>query len=248
MDKIPVIRSGLMDHMANVRCALSTRAGGVSGGSFGMNLSYSVGDRKEAVDENRRRFFSNLGIEPHRVVVPKQQHTSNVEEVHAPGVYDFTDALVTSQTGLWLVVSVADCVPVFIADRERKAIAVAHAGWRGTAGSITAKAVQLMKSRYQSDSSDLVAFIGPSAGVCCYEVGNEVARQFHTSVVETRANKWYLDLKAENKRQLSECGISVERIEVSPLCTICNPETMHSYRRDKEKSGRMMGVIGMVGE
>lgn len=247
MNELKLIQSELLNNIAALRCAVSTRRGANNGSPFGMNMSYNVGDRPESVDENRRRFLSALGIPADRLAIPVQCHSSRVESVTAPGRVDGTDALITNTRNLWLAVSVADCTPVFLADPNRDAIAAIHAGWRGSADSISVKAVERMRSEFGTEPGDLVAFIGPSAGVCCYEVGEDVTGRFGSRVQQVRNGKRYLDLKLENASQLMSTGVPDANIETSPLCTICNPELLHSYRRDKDRSGRMMGVIGMVG-
>lgn len=248
MNELKLIRSELLNNIAELRCAVSTRRGAKNGSPFGMNMSYTVGDRPESVDENRRRFFSSMDVPADRLAIPVQCHSSRVEFVMVPGRVDGTDALITNTRNLWLTVSVADCTPVFLADPSRGAVAAIHAGWRGSAESISVKAVEKMKTEFGSMPKDLVAFIGPSAGVCCYEVGEDVADRFGSRMQMVRNGKRYLDLKLENASQLMSSGVTEPNIETSPLCTICNPELLHSYRRDKERSGRMMGVIGIVGD
>jgi hypothetical protein len=246
MNELTLIRSELLGKFMQVRCAVSTRKGTQNGSPFGMNMSYSVGDQTSAVDENRRRFFSALDVPADRVASPGQCHSSQIALVTDPGRIDATDALITETQDLWLAISVADCTPVFLADPGRSAVAAIHAGWRGSAESIVVKAVERMKAEFGTAPKDLLAFIGPSAGACCYEVGDEVAGRFRAAVVQIRNEKRYLDLKLENAEQLKDSGVSGSNIEISPLCTICNPELLHSYRRDGKRSGRMMGVIGMV--
>ena len=248
MDKRTLIRSALLDTYAQVHCAVSTRMGTDNGSAFGMNMSYNVGDQREAVDENRRLFFSALDVPADRLAIPAQCHSSHVATATTPGRFEATDALITIVQNLWLTITVADCTPVFLADPVRGVVAAVHAGWRGTAGFITAKSVERLKAEFGTAPDNLVAFIGPSAGVCCYEVGDDVTVRFRPVVVQTRNGKHYLDLKRENADQLKAAGVLDNNIEISPLCTICNPELLHSYRRDKERSGRMMGVIGMVGK
>ncbi|MEX2116359.1 MAG: peptidoglycan editing factor PgeF [Bacteroidota bacterium] len=248
MDELFVVRSALLEKSAQFRCGVSTRRGARSGSSFGMNMSYSVGDLPEDVNENRQRFLSAVDAEPDRLVIPGQCHSDHVAMATIPGRFEATDALMTITPNVWLTITVADCTPVFLADPVRSAVAAIHAGWRGSAESIAAKTVERMKAEFGTEPQNLVAFIGPSAGVCCYEVGDDVRSRFDSSVLQVRNGKQYLDLKLDNARQLMGAGIPNGNIDISPLCTICNPELLHSYRRDKDRSGRMMGVIGIVGE
>jgi len=246
MDKRALIRSALLEKYAQLRCAVSTRMGTDNGSDFGLNMSYNVGDQPEIVDENRRLFFSALNVPADRLAIPAQCHSSHIATATTPGRFEATDALITDTHNLWLTITVADCTPVFLADPVRGVVAAVHAGWRGTAEFITVKTVERLKAEFGTVPNNLVAFIGPSAGVCCYEVGADVTGRFRPVVMQTRNGKQYLDLKRENADQLKAAGILDRNIEVSQLCTICNPELLHSYRRDKESSGRMMGVIGLV--
>ncbi len=229
-----------------ILCAVSTRLGGVSPEPFGMNLSYSVGDDPRNVDANRERFFGHLNISREQLAIPKQCHSATVKRADAPGSYAETDGLLTNKTNVWLVVSIADCTPVFVFDRSRNIVAALHAGWRGSMTGIVRRGLEMMKGEFDSDPADLYAFVGPSAGPCCYVVGSEVAVRFEPAVVSRRNGSLYLDIKAESKRQLLEGGIPESQIEMSEYCTICNQQ-FHSYRRDKSRSGRMMGIIGLKG-
>ena len=226
-------------------CALSTRLGGVSSGSFGMNLSYAVGDDPEAVTLNRKRFFGSLGIGIEDLVLQHQVHGDNVRPVIAPGAWPETDGLCTASPGLFLCVTVADCVPVFLVDPAIRAIGVVHAGWRGSAARIAAKGVRVMTEDLGANPSDMIAYIGPSAAVCCYSVGGDVASRFPASCVVREGDSYRVDLKQANREQLMEAGLGPETIEVDNSCTICNAGLYHSHRREGVLSGRMMGVIGM---
>jgi len=224
---------------------ISTRLGGVSPPPFGMNLSYHVGDESVNVDQNADLFFGALGIPLELRAVPKQVHSNVVKRVHSGGMLEACDGLVTDSLDVYLCISVADCVPVFLYDPQKRAVAAIHAGWRGTASRICTAAVRKMKEEFGSRSEDLFVYIGPAASSCCYAVGDEVARQFDATFVKREKEIIHVDLKGANVRQLFDEGIPGARIEVSEYCTICHPELLHSYRRDKGKSGRMVGVIGL---
>jgi YfiH family protein len=169
-----------------------------------------------------------------------------VKSVVARGVYENCDALITNVRNIFLTVSIADCAPIFLFDPQSRAMGCVHAGWRGTEQGIVREAVFLMQNEFGSRVKDILAFIGPSAGQCCYEVGKEVAAKFESSRTVRRDEKTFLDIKGMNKDQLLQAGVIEARIEVSDQCTICTPELYHSFRRDRDKSGRMMGVIGMI--
>lgn len=236
----------MLDQVPAVRFAFSTRNGGVSADPFGLNLSFRVGDDPDHVAENRRRFFSTIGYSAEDGAFPLQCHSNRVQGVSKPGSYESCDALWTRTRGVPLAVSVADCLPVFLYDPESSVIAAIHAGWRGTVGSIVSETVRTIQRECGSDPPSMMAFIGPGADVCCYEVGKEVGDVFDPGCVTLREGKRFLNLKKANVNQLLLSGLKNEHIEVDRQCTICRADVFHSYRRDKERSGRMMGAIVLV--
>jgi YfiH family protein len=140
------------------------------------------------------------------------------------------DALVTDQPGVMVVVRTADCVPVLVYDRRRKAVAAIHAGWRGTLAGIIPKTIELMATRFAIQTSDLRVSIGPSAGPCCYEVDHAVLEPLRRGrpdwpslLRHDRGIKARLDLKALVRRQTEETGIPEQQITVVNVCTICHP-------------------------
>lgn len=239
---LPKIFSGIL----NVRSGMSTKIGKESNTEFEMNLSYNVGDDPMRVGRNRKIFFEQVGISEHDLAIPLQCHSNNVLKVDTQGEYRESDALITNTTHVALVVTVADCVPILLFDPINKVIGAVHAGWRGTVGLVVKRAVEKMKTEYRTDSAQMLAYIGPSAGVCCYEVGGEVAVMFGNKVVPYDNKKIFIDLKKENTHQLQQQGVLESNIEVSTSCTICEKELFHSYRRDGRNSGRMMAVICMI--
>ncbi|MBI1802905.1 MAG: peptidoglycan editing factor PgeF [Ignavibacteriae bacterium] len=242
-----IIHSELLSRIPPIRSGVSTRCGGVSREPLGLNLSYNVGDDPSKVTQNRERFFGALNIPIDRLAIPYQIHSAAIRRAENPGRYESCDALVTNIPELFLAVSIADCLPILLYDPVARAIAAVHSGWRGSKEKVLLKAIETLRKEFGSCPKDLVAFIGPAAGECCYEVGKEVAKEFPTEcVVQEQGRKPRLDLKFFNKNILLESGVDEQRIEVSPLCTICTPAILHSYRRDGHSSGRMMGVIGIV--
>ncbi len=237
-----IIRPRLLEH-PGIISGMSTRRGGVSE-RFGMNLSFRVGDDPLDVEENRRQFFGAVGIDTARLAVAEQVHGDSLGVAVHPGNYPGCDALATRSPDVYLTITVADCLPVLLLDRATLSVANVHAGWRGTKSRIVSKTIGILGSEFGVRPADLVAFLGPSAGVCCYEVGEEVAGGFDTAYIR-RKDKPHLDLKAANKDMLLAGGLLENNIEVSPYCTICNPTLFHSYRRDGNLSGRMIAVIGL---
>jgi YfiH family protein len=160
------------------------------------------------------------------------------------------DALVSNTPGLFLGVRTADCLPIFIVDERLRAIAAVHAGWRGAAARISAKAVETLAARFSSHPQDLLAAIGPGICAACYRVGPEVAQRFRAWLPELSglAGETGLDLLEANRRQLVEAGIPPGRIFAGAPCTFCHPDQFHSHRRDSQKAGRMLSAIGVKDE
>src|SRR5262249_38891552 len=154
------------------------------------------------------------------------------------GVIGEGDALITAADGLWVGVKTADCIPILLADPTQHVVAAAHAGWRGTVARIAQKTVEALAARWGSRPKDLVGAIGPGIGECCFEVGPEVAVEFGRPAVRT-----HVDLIESNRRQLTDAGVPLESISVAGMCTFCHPAKFHSFRRDREKAGRMFSVI-----
>ena len=243
VEEIRIERPAMCAGYPQLRAGVSTRMGGVSAGRFGLNLSYRVGDDPDHVTENRRRFFRAVGLPEACVAFPTQVHSAHVAHVLAPGAHDSCDALVTSRPEIALAVTVADCVPVLLFDPRTGSKGAVHAGWRGSAVAITRRTVDELHRLFDVEPADLIAFIGHAAGPCCYEVGPEVAGRFREEVRSVRDGRVYVDLKEENRRQLIEAGLRTDRVEVNGRCTICD-NALHSHRRDGQKSGRMIAVIG----
>ena len=122
--------------------------------------------------------------------------------------------------------------------RRTSAVAAVHAGWRGTVAHIAQSAVRAMWQEFGTEARRLHAAIGPGIGKCCYEVGAEVAAQFGET------GPGHIDLAEANRRQLADAGVPEAQIHVAALCTRCGGD-FHSYRRDKEKAGRMLSFVGV---
>ena len=248
----------LLDEVEMVRHLFSTRIGGVSEGIYAsMNLSYTRGDDKEAVDENFRRIAEIFGTTPDRIVCSKQTHTTNVrlvtEEDCGKGVlypvdYDDVDGLITNVPGILLCTSYADCVPLYFADVKNKAIGLGHSGWRGTVCRMGEAMLKSMHDAFGTKPEDVIAAIGPSICRDCYEVGEEVAEAFRQSFPEEwsfllsagkEAGKYQLDLWEANKRVLLGAGILSDHLAVTDICTCCNSEYLFSHRASKGKRGNL---------
>jgi YfiH family protein len=243
--------------------AFSTRQGGVSRAPFAtLNLGVSVGDDPAAVQENRRRFFGRFGIEPQQVVRVKQVHGDGVLTVDEPltrrpgfpaSLIEESaqyDAMVTSVPGLALTVSTADCVPILVHDPVRSAVAAIHAGWRGTAARIAAKAIEIMRSRYGTRPQDLKVAIGPAIRQCCYQVDRPVYEQLTAGVASAGdhlqpdvTDHWRADLPGLNRAVLQDAGVPPAQIEDLGLCTACRQDLFFSHRAEQGRTGRMFNFV-----
>jgi len=154
-------------------------------------------------------------------------------------VLDGFDGHATTERGTMLTVTVADCIPVYLAVPQKGAIALLHAGWRGTAGGILARAVELLKGRGVAKRSEIVMHCG--VGICgsCYEVGSEVAVQFGLGA---SGGTVPLDLRAALARQARDLGI--EEITVSSWCSAHDRDRFFSHRGSGGRDGRMVAYLG----
>ena len=244
--------TGMVNHL------FSTRAGGVSEGIFrSMNLSYTRGDRKEAVDENFRRIASVFGSRPERIVCSDQTHTTNIRQVFeqdcGKGVtgekdYHDIDGLITDVPGIILATFYADCVPLYFLDCEHRAIGLCHSGWRGTAAGMGECALKAMNRAFGTRPEKVRAAIGPSICQDCYEVGEDVAEQFYRVFPKAgpeilrpgkAEGKYQLNLWEANRQILLKAGILPENLEVTDICTCCNSELLFSHRASLGKRGNL---------
>ncbi len=163
------------------------------------------------------------------------------------------DALVTDQPGVTVAVRTADCVPVLVYDRRRRAVAAIHAGWRGAVAGIVPKTIELMVSRFRVSLDDFRVSIGPSAGPCCYEVDEAVLAPLRSGMEEwqkvlhdDRRSKARLDLKKLIRLQLEQIGFTPQQLTAVNLCTICHGDLFYSYRREGRVVGTMLSGITLT--
>ena len=232
----------------HLRCWVSTRQGGVSTAPYdSLNLGRATADDERSVRENKRRLLGALGVSEERVVVPAQVHEGKVAVVTEPGYYPRTDALITDAAHLYLAITIADCIPLFLYDPQLKAVGVVHAGWRGTLIGIARRAVELMQRVMGCRPEGIRAAIGPSIEAACYPVDRDVAQKFDGRFVLTDEDGGprSLDLWAANEAQLIEAGLSPSNIMNPRLCTSCRTDIFFSHRASGGKTGRMLGIIGV---
>jgi polyphenol oxidase len=157
------------------------------------------------------------------------------------------DALLENTPGSLVAVKTADCIPLLMVDPVHRAVAAVHAGWRGSAQKIAALAVAQMQKEFATRPEDLHVAIGPGIGRCCYQVGPEVAAEFaaYDPALRDSTQPVFLDLGEINRMQLVGAGVNQTRIYRASICTMCDQD-FHSYRRDKQRAGRMLSVVGIV--
>ena len=256
----------LLEQTGIVKHLFSTRIGGASKGIWtSMNLSYTRGDEKEAVDENYRRIAGVLRCSVSDIVCSDQTHTTNVKVVKKadagkgilyPKDYTDVDGLITDVTGLVLATFYADCVPLFFVDTKHKAVGLSHSGWRGTVNRMGEHTLKAMREAFGTDPKDVTAAIGPSICQACYEVSEDVAEAFRKAfakpgqekelLIDKGQGKYLLDLWKANRIVLEEAGVPTERIQVTDVCTCCNPDYLFSHRASQGRRGNLGAFLGLL--
>jgi YfiH family protein len=238
-----------------VRAFVTTRAGGVSTGAFGLdggapgglNLGDHVGDDPAAVAENRARL---------RAMVPGEIRW--LQQVHGTAVHDadgqahrdvppVADAAVSTRTGTVLAVMTADCLPILLADAGGRAVGVAHAGWRGLAAGVAEATVDALRARLGRDAR-LVAWLGPAIGPAAFEVGDEVRAAFCAADPAAASaftpgvarGKWWADLHALARARLAARGVL--DVHGTGPCTVADRARFYSHRRDR-RGGRFASLV-----
>ena len=244
---LPVYRFANLSSVGGVVHAITTREGGVSSDRCeSLNVSYSVGDATENVDENLRRAAEAVGARREDLFAAYQVHGRAVTVVDAEtSPRPRCDVLVTNSPAKALMLRFADCTPVLVADTRRKAVAVVHAGWRGSAVRAASAAVSALSEAFGSRPADLVAGIGPAIGPCCYTVGSDVVSAFSDRPGLIRDGK--LDLWESNRLALVEAGVPAEHIEAAGICTQCHADEYFSHRANGgQPAGRFAALIRLA--
>jgi YfiH family protein len=263
-----------MESRKGLTAGFSSRLGGVSAAPWeSLNCGLHVGDDAASVVRNRERLAKSLGW-------PFEAWTC-AEQVHGTRVYRVTvgdrgkgrmtressvgeaDALMTSEKGVLLTSFYADCVPLYFLEPELGVIALAHAGWKGTVGQIALRTVEAMCDEYGCDAANIRGAVGPSIGICCYEVAGTALEQVQalvrelesssggtlsaeTPIIEpTSEGKARINLKEMNRQIMIKAGILPMNIEMSEWCTGCSTDVFFSHRKEGGKTGRMVSWIGM---
>jgi YfiH family protein len=237
---------------AGVGAIMSTRIGGVSCGRFkGFNLGDHVGDAVGAVQQNRRAFEQLVGA---RACWLRQVHEANVVDAAASAGAEapLADAAFASTPGVACAVLVADCLPVLLAANNGRAVAAAHAGWRGLAIGVVERAVESVSKAAGCEPKDLVAWLGPCIGPDRFEVGAEVmnafgpleAVRFVSGAARQGRARWMADLPGLARDRLRRMGVT--SVSGGRWCTVSDAERFYSYRREGV-TGRMAAAVWLRG-
>ena len=257
--------SPLLEHFPLTH-GVTYRYGGVSQGNFdSFNMGLHVGDAPEAVAENRKRLAQVLGVDPNHLTCGEQVHgvgvTRVTQEFVGRGAFSWddsipdSDAIHTNLVNIPLLLLVADCVPVLINDAVHHAVAVVHAGWRGTIAHIVERTMDSMHDAYGTLPSDCYLFIGPSIGADSFEVSEEIGEQFRQDMHTLGLSQVdqvvryiqrdgqitatpHVDLKGYIASCVVQKGVPLEQVSVSSTDTMTT-DGCYSYRRDQGRTGRM---------
>jgi len=246
-DGLRYYRSPLLAALPEVAHGFFTRQGGVSAGPYlSLNVSLAVGDRRESVAENQRRLQQALGLAGLAGAV--QVHGGRAAVITAAGqvpVADIpeVDILITTVSGLGLLIKQADCQAVMFYDPVHRVVANVHCGWRGQVANILGETVNLLQSGFGTRPSDLYAAVGPSLGPCCAEFRN-FRQEFPPALWTYQVRPTYFDLWRLSRDQLLAAGLSPARLDLVGLCTRCQAAEFYSYRRD-QLTGRQGAVIAL---
>ena len=244
-NKLEIIRPHIFDGEEGIQAWFTLKNSGSASDAeiSGLDLGSNTSSTGRKVVENRDRLFRELDLEPDWVAFGSQVHGTRVRYVTAGGTYPETDALITDVPGLALAIQVADCAAVLLADPKRRLVGAVHAGWRGAAGEILPRTIALMKDR-GSNPGELKSYVSPCITRQNFEVGEEVAEQFPERYVDREQyDKPHVDLKEYLRHQMLHEGMKEDLIEIDDGCTVGEPGRFFSYRREQEKSGRMLGII-----
>jgi len=234
-----------------IQHAFLTRQGGVSLPPYdSLNLSDKNGDQKEFVFRNENLIAKTFGFDPSRLILLDQMQQDQIlllkEPITTlPSPLEY-DALITNSPDTFLGILTADCLPILVVDQKRKVIAAIHAGRHGTALHITKKVLNKMKEDFGCSSGDLLIALGPSIGVCCYEIDERVFHpEWEPLSTSKGMGKWMVDLAQINIARMEKEGIEEEQISWINLCTHCYSDLFFSYRREG-RTGRQLSFIGIV--
>ncbi len=257
---LPVHRSRLLATLPGIVHGLTGRVPGL--GDADGNVGYSPPRDGNDAWEMRQKWSAAIGVDPESIVTAGQVHGTTVLHVTAAQAgrggrprtprLGLADALITDEPGLALMTLHADCVPILLVDPQRPAIAAVHAGWRGTVNDIAGATLLAMQRAFGSQPANIVAYLGPAIGACCYQVGADVAAAWQPlaaampdDVLQRDGERWRFNLHAANRALLVRAGVPASQIERSAICTCCAADDWFSHRGQGSATGRFGAIIAL---
>lgn len=200
-----------------------------------------------------------IGMKFKYVKMPKQTHTDKVvvlDENNIEEEFDDVDGFVTNLKDVAILTTSADCQNILIYDPVNKVIGNVHSGWKGTVKKVVINALNIMIDKFNCKPENIIVCISPSILKCCFEVEDDVVSLFKEAFdnideditlgdVKEGKQKYYIDTVNINIKEMMKLGLKKENIVASQKCTMCNSLEYHSFRKDKENSGRNVALICM---
>jgi len=238
----------------DIRHGIFSRHGGVSEAPWNsLNLGASIGDDAAAVRENHRRMYQAAAVNAAGAYSCWLVHSVDtlVLGPRSNGQLQKADAIITNLPDRPLVMRYADCVPLLLYDRSKRAIGLGHAGWRGTVQGMAANMVRMLRATYACRPEDIAALLGPAISARNYEVGEEVVTQAEAYFGAAAGLIWrepstgrpHFDLWQANRLDFARCG--VKNVKILDICTYENTEDFYSHRAEKGRTGRFGVVISL---
>lgn len=262
-------KSGDIDYISvpawsrqGVKACFTSRSGGCSQLPYqSLNLGLHVGDQYDRVIANRQDMVEAFGSSINDMVCCQQVHGSEVirvnEDMSGSGseIYDTAlpgyDAMICNTPGLLLATFYADCFPVFFFDPVKRAVGLAHSGWKGVMGHIAVRTVKAMEQHFNSRPEDIQVLIGPGIQRCCFEIGSDLADKVRqefssfTNIIYSTGDAYCWDLPETIRQDLNQSGINLGNLISCDLCSSCRTNLFFSYRKEGGVTGRMAAVIGL---
>jgi len=243
----------------NIVAVYTTKLGGVSTGYVSsMNLKFDLEPNKENVMQNYKIISNAIGVPYEKLTFSNQKHETNIKIINETDIgkgiskeidYDSVDALITNIKNVPIVTFYADCVPIYIYDKEKNVIAMAHAGWKGTVNNIVGKTIDELITKFHSNTSNLLCAIGPSICSDCYKVSDDVKEAVNNLCNNLNIENTFItskscvDLKKINFNIMKKYDINPKNIFISKMCTNCEEEIFFSHRRQGIKRGSQVGIM-----
>jgi hypothetical protein len=247
----PSFQVSELDPLRWLRHGFLTRKGGVSPPPFdSLNISLSKGDQAEHVSENQQRIAKGFGFRTENLILLNQMHQDRILVLKEsppilPSMLEY-DASISNIPGTFLGIKTADCLPIMIIDLKKRVIAAIHAGRQGTALRITTQVLRMMKAEFGCSTGDLLVALGPSIGLCCYEIDEKVFMpEWEPFATPTGPGKWRVGLGQINIAHMRSEGIDEAQLFWVNLCTRCHHDLFFSHRKEI-RTGRQLSFIGII--